>query len=417
MSKLAIRGGTPVITKPAPHYKWPIITQGTREAVLKQLDTATSIKDCSGIIKEFETKFANYYGAKYALLNNSGTISIFAMFDAIQLMPGDEVICPDYTWFATISPVVYLGAIPVFCDCDENGNMSSEKAKSLITERTRAIIVTHMWGMPCAMDRFTELADKYNLKLLEDCSHAHGASYQGRKVGTFGDAASWSLQSAKLISGGEGGVLLTDSEDIYARAQLLGHYNKRCKQNVPEKHVMHEFWQTGFGLKLRAHPLGVAMANEQFNHMDKWIKQKRVYARRIIDSLADIPFLKFPVEHNCQSSWYALSIRFDSTKSNSVSRETFYDALVAEGLVERDIPSLTGPISGLPLFKKLQKAMPRLYKENPYEERIFDCSVSQGLAKKIITMPIWALPEDEEIVESYIRGIWKVSKAVSSGEL
>jgi dTDP-4-amino-4,6-dideoxygalactose transaminase len=115
------------------------------------------------------------------------------MFEGINLGRDDEIICPTYTFFATISSVVYTGAHPVFCDCDESGNITVAEIQKKITTKTKAVIVTHMWGMPCDMDKIVILCKKNNLYLLEDCSHAHGAEYMGSKVGTFGDAAAWSL--------------------------------------------------------------------------------------------------------------------------------------------------------------------------------------------------------------------------------
>jgi dTDP-4-amino-4,6-dideoxygalactose transaminase len=135
-----------------------------------------------------------------------------------------------------------------------------------ITDKTKAIVVTHMWGIPCDMDAITVIAKKHNLRLLEDCSHAHGAKFNEQKVGTFGDAAVWSLQGQKTVTGGEGGILLTDDGEIHTRALLLGQYNKRCKQEIPRDHPLYQYALTGFGLKLRAHPLAIAMADQQFDH-------------------------------------------------------------------------------------------------------------------------------------------------------
>ena len=105
-----------------------------------------------------------------------------------------------------------------------------------------------MWGIPCEMDRIIEICNKQNIFLLEDCSHAHGASFQGRKTGSFGDAAAWSLQGQKIISGGEGGILLTKHKDIFSRALLQGHYNKRCKQEISQDDPLFQFALTGLGL-------------------------------------------------------------------------------------------------------------------------------------------------------------------------
>jgi dTDP-4-amino-4,6-dideoxygalactose transaminase len=392
------------------------VTHALEAAVLSQLRDSTSIKDRSGVFAEFEARFAAYYGARHALLHSSGTMAIFAMFDALDLSPGDEIICPNYTWFATASPLAYLGLAPVFCDADDDGNLDPRRLPELVTERTRAVIVTHMWGLPCDMDPIVRFCSTRKLHLLEDCSHAHGASYRGRKVGAFGTASAWSLQAAKIVSAGEGGVLLTNEAEVYARATLTGHYNRRCKQEVPPDHPLREFWQTGFGLKLRAHPLGIAMANEQFNHLDDWIRQKGVFARRMRDAWSQFSFLRLPEERDRTPSWYVFAVRFDQERAG-VSRQTFYRALVAEGLVDADVPELTGPIGHLPLFQKLHKVRPNLYRSAPRVVAEASVPVSWRIARETITFPVWARPEDAPIVERYIEGVRKVAEAVQRGEL
>ena len=188
-------------------FDWPKITHEAESAIFRQLHESVSIYNRSGIFEEFENSFSNYHGRKRGLLFNSGTSAIYAMYEGLGLEPGDEVICPTYTFFATISPLMSTGARPVFCDCREDGNINPDEIIRKITQKTRAVVVTHMWGIPCEMDTIHNICSRYGLALLEDCSHAHGASFGGQKVGTFGTAAAWSLQGQKIISGGEGGIL------------------------------------------------------------------------------------------------------------------------------------------------------------------------------------------------------------------
>lgn len=416
MEKLALFGGGRTIDLPGPHYRWPIITDATRAKVLRQLDEATSIKDRRGIIKELEDKFTAFYGRRYALSSNSGTSALFAAYEGLGLGPGDEVICTDYTWLATLSPISYIGANPVFADCDENGSIDPARLNDLVTERTRALIITHMWGRPCEMDPIMEFCAAHGLWLVEDCAQSHGATYKGRLVGTFGDASICSLQAAKIVSGGEGGILLTDNEDIYVRAQLQGHYNKRCLQEIPESHPLRPFWQTGFGLKLRIHPLGAAMASQQLDEFPARLAVRRAYAHRMVNALADVDFLFTPDETDRASGWYMLALRYDQERANGVPLELFHQALLAEGLVEADIPSLTGPIGGLYLFRHLSEAMPRLYGDD-WRPSHRDCPVSDRLGKSTICFPVWATEEDEAMVDLYIKGLLKVCDAVSSSVL
>jgi perosamine synthetase len=217
-------------------FTWPIITNELRQIVLSQMDISLSIYNRSGIFEEFEEKFRQYHNAKYALLFNSGTSAIHGMLEGLNLDFEDEIICPAYTFFATCSPALYLGYKLVFCDVDLNGNIDPLKITELINIKTKVLLITHMWGNPCQMDAIMEIVENNNLALLEDCSHAHGGEYKGKKLGTFGKAGAWSLQGQKIITGGEGGIMVTNDDELYYRANLLGHYNKRCRDEIPKDH-------------------------------------------------------------------------------------------------------------------------------------------------------------------------------------
>lgn len=412
-----MHGGVPVVQAPEPHYRWPRITPAVEQAVLRQLHESVSVKGRSGVIQALEERFCRYYSARYCLLHSSGTMALFAMFDALGLRAGDEVICQNYTWFATVSPLTYLGVRPTFCDVDENGNLDATQLEDCRTERTRAVIVTHMWGMPCDMDPIVRFCERHGLLLMEDCSHAHGAEYKGRKVGTFGTASAWSLQGSKTVAAGEGGVLMTNSEDVYARALLTGHYNRRCKDDVPIDHPLREFWQTGLGLKLRIHPLGAAIADEQMSHLDEWMERRRIYADYMCEAFSRYDFLQVPQETNCRSAWYFFPLRFDASRTR-VSRERFHAALLAEGVKESDIPGLTGPVAHLPLFRRPEAIRPELFSSGSRTEHIQVATpVAERIASELILLPVWSGAEDEALVHSYIRGVCKVAEAVRTGAL
>lgn len=411
MSQLAILGGPKTIETKEPHFVWPRITEAVEQAVIRQLHTTISIYDRSGIIEEFETTFARYHGRRYALLSNSGTNAIYSMYEGLGLEQGDEVICPVYTFFATVSPLMHTGATPVFCDCDDDGNINPAEIEKLITPRTKAIIVTHMWGIPCDMDAIVSICRKNNLHLLEDCSHAHGAKVSGKLVGTFGDAAAWSLQAQKTITGGEGGIMLTDNEEMYYRALLQGHYNKRCKQEIPTDHPLAIFSITGFGLKFRAHPLAVAMAHEQFSHLEEWLAQRQFYAEKMTAAFSQFPFLKTPQVFGKRPCWYAYVMQFDASHSNGISVDLFTKAVLAEGLVELDRPRSTGTLYRLPLFTDPEKALPRLYPHS-VEQKRQSFPVADRFYENALKLPMWSFPDEEQIVNLYIDGIVKVASVV-----
>jgi dTDP-4-amino-4,6-dideoxygalactose transaminase len=411
MDELALLGGPRAIEMPGPHFSWPRITSNVEAAVIRQLRSALSIYDRSGIVKEFEDTFASYHGRLYALTSNSGTSAIFSMYEGIGLKPGDEVICPVYTFFATVSPLMHTGAIPVFCDCLPDGNIDPRQLEALITPRTRAVVVTHMWGLPCDMPKIVDVCRRHRLRLLEDCSHAHGARVDGRLVGTFGDAAAWSLQAQKTVTGGEGGVMLTDDQEIYYRAMLQGHYNKRCLQEIASEHPLSEFSRTGFGLKLRAHPLALAIALEQFGHLEDWLAQREQFAAKISAALKEFPFLRLPDTSGKRHGWYAYVMQFEAERANGINVDMFFRAARAEGLVELDRPNSTRPLNHFPLFNEPSRALPRLYaKGSARTARSFP--VAERFSEAALKLPVWSFEDESPIVDAYIAGLVKVARAV-----
>jgi perosamine synthetase len=146
------------------------------------LGTAVSIYDRSGVIAELEDALKEYFGARHAVLTSSGTAAVHSAYTATNVKPGDEVIVPAYTFLATATPLLHLGAIPVLADSDETGNVSVAEVEARITDKTTAIMVTHLWGIPADVDALLGLANRYGLALLEDAFHAHGASVNGVPV-------------------------------------------------------------------------------------------------------------------------------------------------------------------------------------------------------------------------------------------
>jgi len=347
---LAILGGNKSITSDG-RFLNPKITVDIEKAIIEQLHETISIYDSSGIFEKLETAFAKYHNKKYALLTNSGTSAIWSMYEGANLNEGDEIICPSYTFFATNTPILFTGATPVFIDCNHIGNIDVDEVEASITTRTKAIVVTHMWGYPCEMDKLRNIADKYNILLMEDCSHAHGASYKGKKCGEWGDVAAFSLQGTKIMTGGEGGILITSNRDIYEKAIFLGHYNKRCKQQIRKDSDMYKYSITGKGMKLRAHPLAARLSYEQFKFLDKMTKQKQIFAEKVIRELSECTAIDIiNSEIGAQNSWYAMVMRYQGDSLFGVKRERFVEALIAEGAVEVDIPGATCPSQMLELF-------------------------------------------------------------------
>lgn len=405
--KLAINGGTPIFPdKDKARFIHPKITPEIEQAVIDQLHKSISIYDNKGIFEEFETSFANYHQTKYALTFSSGTAALWGMYDGIGLKAGDEVICPCYTFFATVTPILLTGAKPILVDCDNHGNIDINEIKKKINKKTKAIVITHMWGYPCKLDKIRKIADENNLYLLEDCSHAHGARYKNKPIGTIGDAAAFSLQGQKIITGGEGGILITNNKKIKDRALLLGHYNKRCKLEINPNDELYKYATTGKGMKLRAHPIAIRIANEYFKNIDKINNVKNKYANKIIKELKDIKGIEvLEPEADCKNSWYALIIKYDQEQMKGISRERFVEALHAEGAIEVDIPNSTCPLDSLELFKKHKILYPNDTYEFDYTDKF---ESAHKFYNNIIKIPIWYGEDEEEIIIKYIRAIKKV---------
>lgn len=408
MSKLAILGGPKTVSYAPPHFPWPIITKEVERAVVKQLNKSVSIYDRSGIIDEFEDNFRSYHKIKHALLTSSGTAALHTMYVAAEIGAEDEIICPAYTFYATVTPILQTGAIPVLCDADETGNIDPNKIEQLITPRTKGVVITHMWGIPCQMDKIAAICRKYKLLLFEDCSHAHGARYQNKLVGTWGNAAAWSLQGQKIVTGGEGGIFATNNTEFYFRALLFGHYNKRCVQEIPKNHPLAKYAISGMGLKLRSHPLAVAIARVLFKHLDNIISQKRKYISMFKKELKVLEdYISMPdVPKKASPSWYALTLTYNKSGKSKVPIEHFLKALQAEGCLEADIPNSTCPLNLMPLFQNPAPLYPIYKGKFAYKPGQFP--VAEEFFQTRIKFPVWTRSKDIGIVKSYIRAIQKV---------
>ncbi|MFD7511415.1 DegT/DnrJ/EryC1/StrS family aminotransferase [Streptomyces sp. NPDC059853] len=411
---LALHGGSPVVTAAKPHFSWPIIDNRTHMAIARQLDESISLYNRSGMIARVEDRLRAAIGVEHALLTNSGTSALHSMYVACDLGPGDEVICPVYTFFATATPLFFTGAIPVLVDCGSDGNISPAAVEAAITPRTKAIVATHMWGIPCDMEPLVALAERHGLMLLEDTSHAYGATCGGRNVGSFGRAAAQSLQGQKPLTGGEGGVLLTNDAEVYRRGIAVGHYNVRCKQEIPTGHRLHEFAVTGMGLKFRIHPLAAAIVDQQMDCYDEILMGRTRTATRMAEVLGKLPGLTAVLpKPDDTSSWYAFILRVDDEVPGGAGADMIQKALLAEGALEADRPGSTRPLAELPLFRNPGALFPA-YRDmiSPQPD---DFPQATQFHESIIKLPVWNRPEDDPLVDQYLSAFLKVWKHLESG--
>lgn len=346
MAKLAINGGKKTVTE----------TSGTTLPVVSEKGINTAVElmrkgeiSISPSVDLFEEEFAKYIGVKYALASNSGTSSLHQALFAVGITAGDEVIVPSFTFVASVSTILAARGIPVFCDIDiETHCMDPKDIEKKITSRTRAIMVVHVWGNPCDMGAIKEIARKHKLAIIEDSSHAHGATWNGKKIGSIGDVGGFSLQGGKLMPAGEGGVLTTDNLDIYERAILCGRIEKRgiIREESREKKA-----GLGLGFKHRPHPLGIAIARAHLAELDKINDIRDKNGKYLDDALSDIPCVRpqkvLPGSRRVYSYHYGT---YYKDKLENVSLEVFLRALAAEGVQCGRVGY--GRLHDIPLFEE-----------------------------------------------------------------
>ena len=220
MEKLAVLGGEPIRRHDFP--KWPQYDHNERQALLDVLESEIWWRTPGTRTKAFEEAFAAYHQAKHGIACTNGTAAIEIALAGLGIGLGDEVIIPDYTFVATASAVLLHGALPVLVDIDPaTYNIDPARVEAAITPRTRAIMAVHIAGYPADMGALKTIAERYNLYLLEDCAHAHGAERDGRKVGTFGQAGAFSFQQSKLITAGVGGIILTNDDELEVQMRAV----------------------------------------------------------------------------------------------------------------------------------------------------------------------------------------------------
>jgi perosamine synthetase len=280
---LAIEGGPKAVTAPM-QDKWPRVSALEKEYVNYVLDHYDKAYD---EIEKFEEEFRAFVGTKYALAMCNGTATLHSAIFAAGARIGTEVIVPSVTWHASITPILHCGATPVFCDADpETFCADPEDVRRKITDRTVAIVVTHVYGNPANMDAFLDIVRGTNIVLIEDASHAHGGTWAGRQVGSIGHIGCFSLQGSKAMTGIEAGVATTNDPDLYDRMLALGHYGRTER-----------LWQTerfkplrnmGLGVKYRANPLAMAMARAQLRRLPEVNEKRRAWFTRLDELLKPV---------------------------------------------------------------------------------------------------------------------------------
>jgi len=330
--KLALLGGPRTLTLPMP--KWPYIDEQDIAAVVKQLVTGPlSILGREGVVAEFEDAFASYVGSKHALSFSSGTATLHAAVFAAGVGPGDEVLTTSNTWVSAINAIMHGNGIPIFCDVVPDGfSIDPDEIRKKAGARSKAVIVTHLYGIPSEMEEILEAAKDKNLIVIEDSSHCSGATYKGKKVGTIGDIGCFSLQGFKSIVAGEGGVLVTDNRYLYERAMLPGHHHVRLQQELTHDDLK-RYATCGMYWKYRAAPLAMALVKVQLKRLDEWNRNRRENFAYLKKKIRDINFLVQPkIPSKSELGFFGSALIYDEKAAKGVSREAFIQAVRAEGV-------------------------------------------------------------------------------------
>jgi len=318
--RLAIRGGTPVVPQNL-HVRWPVITAADKAAVVAALDSGIVNGPYAPEVRALEDEWAQYCGTRYALSTNSGTAALHAAIAACGIGTGDQVITTAFTFLATALAALHNNAVPVFVDIDPRTyNIDPAKIEERITPRTKAIIPVHIHGVPADMDRILAIARKHNLAVIEDAAQAHGATYKGRKVGGIGDLGCFSFQGSKNLPAGEGGIVVTNREDLKDRANRFRMFGEDIRESDKKEFDAsrpldgaREYNSLVLGWMYRGTELTAALCRSQLKRLNASLAQTRRNAAYLTEHLATIPGVRPPyVPPDCTASFYQYRIRLDA---------------------------------------------------------------------------------------------------------
>jgi perosamine synthetase len=291
-------------------------------------------------IEEFEREFANYCGCKYGISTTSGTTAIHLALASLGIGSGDEVIIPTFTMIATAFAVVYTGARPILADAEpETWNIDVSQIEAKITPRTKVIMPVHIYGHPCDMDPIMEVAQKHNLWVIEDAAEAHGAEYKGRKVGSIGHVNCFSFYANKIITTGEGGMVVTNDEKIAEKARSL-----KDLAHSKEKRFLH----TDIAFNYRMTNVQAAIGLAQFERIDELVERRRTHAYLYNKLLKDVERIGLPPEKEWAKNvyWmYSIVIRDEF----GMGRDELMEKLEKKGIETR---TFFIPVHQQPVFQK-----------------------------------------------------------------
>jgi perosamine synthetase len=346
----------------------PALVGREREYVLDCLDS-TWISSSGSYIDRFEDSFAKFCGTRHALSCSNGTVALHLALLAIGIEPGDEVLVPTLTYVATANAVRYCGATPVFVDSElESWNMDPAKAALAVTPRTKAIVVVHLYGHPTDMDPIVELAREHGLAVVEDAAEAHGATYKGRTVGAIGVIATFSFYGNKIITTGEGGMVVTDDDELAETVRLL-----KGQGQDPNR----RYWFPVVGFNYRMTNVAAAIGLAQLERIDWHIGRRREVAGWYREALTDLPAVTLSPELHWARNAYWISCAL-LAEDVGIARDDVMRSLDAQGIETRPF---FYPLHTLPPYSAGSGAFP----------------VAESLAARGINLPSSALLTEADV--------------------
>jgi dTDP-4-amino-4,6-dideoxygalactose transaminase len=354
MNKLAIDGGERINKVPFP--AWPSFEPSTIERAMEPLRTGKVNYWTGQLGVRFEEAWARWNGAKYAITTTNGTSALHTALSALGIGPGDEVICPSYSFIASSFCILQAGALPVFADVDKSHTLSAADAEKKITSRTKAIIVVHLYGVVADLGPIMKLAKKHKLYVIEDCAQCFGGVYRGRKTGTIGDAGCFSFcQSKHFTTGGEGGAVITNDEDLSWECKSFRDHGYDVKERLRllelEAKLMYIHKRVGFNYRMTEIQSAIGLC--ELERLDSWnLANRRRNGRFLIEKLKGHPLVLHPPVDSTERQnafwWAPFVINTDRLR---VPLKKFISALEAEGV----------PVYGV--------QWPEMYAERAYTEQ------------------------------------------------
>jgi perosamine synthetase len=326
-AQIALKGGKPVRTTPWP--KWPLFTDKDKADLAALLDDGRMTSITGPKVREFEEKYAAAFGARHALATCNGVTALHLALAALEIGPGDEVIVPAHTFIGTSIPVLMANAIPVFVDVSRDSfNIDPAKIEAAITPRTKAIVPVHLNGLPADMAEITAIATRHGLAVVEDACQAHGAFYRGTRVGTLGELSCFSFFEDKVLTTGEGGMVVTNDERLYDIARSIRSYGEEFVRDIGDR--KYEHLRLGFNYRMGALP--AVLGINQLDRLDAMVAKRNANARYLRERLAKVPGITPPKDFPDRlSAFYKFVCRIDTALIRT-DVLTFIEAIKSEGV-------------------------------------------------------------------------------------